>query len=67
MHQEDLDFLANATPADIILTPLGLPSHMNLGQIYETLLGWAGKKLFTIVLVALVIASTIQLDSMYPL
>ena len=43
--QEDMPFLEDGTPADIILNPLGVPSRMNLGQIFETLLGWAGKKL----------------------
>ena len=45
MRQEDMPFLADGTPVDIVLSPLGLPSRMNLGQIYETLLGWAGEKL----------------------
>ena len=43
--QEDMPFLADGTPVDIILNPLGVPSRMNLGQIYETMLGWAGKQL----------------------
>ncbi len=43
--QEDMPFLADGTPVDIVLNPLGVPSRMNLGQIYETMLGWAGKKL----------------------
>ncbi len=43
--QEDMPFLEDGTPVDIVLNPLGVPSRMNLGQIYETLLGWAGKKL----------------------
>jgi DNA-directed RNA polymerase subunit beta len=42
---EDMPFLEDGTPADIVLNPLGVPSRMNLGQIYETILGWAGKKL----------------------
>jgi DNA-directed RNA polymerase subunit beta len=42
---EDMPFLADGTPVDIVLNPLGVPSRMNLGQIYETLLGWAGAKL----------------------
>ena len=44
---EDMPFLEDGTPVDIILNPLGVPSRMNLGQIYETLLGWAGDKLGT--------------------
>ncbi|MBO6575455.1 MAG: DNA-directed RNA polymerase subunit beta [Rhodothermales bacterium] len=43
--QEDMPFLDDGTPVDIVLNPLGVPSRMNLGQIYETLLGWAGKML----------------------
>ncbi|MFT4604367.1 MAG: DNA-directed RNA polymerase subunit beta, partial [Rhodothermales bacterium] len=43
--QEDMPFLEDGTPVDIVLNPLGVPSRMNLGQIYETLLGWAGKML----------------------
>jgi DNA-directed RNA polymerase subunit beta len=43
--QEDMPFLDDGTPVDIVLNPLGVPSRMNLGQIYETLLGWAGDKL----------------------
>ncbi|HET6569554.1 MAG TPA: DNA-directed RNA polymerase subunit beta [Rhodothermales bacterium] len=42
---EDMPFLEDGTPVDIVLNPLGVPSRMNLGQIYETLLGWAGKQL----------------------
>jgi DNA-directed RNA polymerase subunit beta len=42
---EDMPFLEDGTPVDIVLNPLGVPSRMNLGQIFETLLGWAGKKL----------------------
>jgi DNA-directed RNA polymerase subunit beta len=43
--QEDMPFLDDGTPVDIVLNPLGVPSRMNLGQIFETLLGWAGDKL----------------------
>ncbi len=43
--QEDMPFLEDGTPVDIVLNPLGVPSRMNLGQLYETILGWAGKKL----------------------
>jgi DNA-directed RNA polymerase subunit beta len=43
--QEDMPFLEDGTPVDICLNPLGVPSRMNLGQLYETILGWAGKKL----------------------
>ena len=43
--QEDMPFLEDGTPVDICLNPLGVPSRMNLGQIFETLLGWAGEKL----------------------
>ncbi len=42
---EDMPFLPDGTPIDIILNPLGVPSRMNLGQLYETALGWVGKKL----------------------
>ena len=42
---EDMPFLPDGTPVDIVLNPLGVPSRMNLGQIYETVLGWAGKRL----------------------
>jgi len=45
IKEEDMPFLEDGTPVDIILNPLGVPSRMNLGQIYETILGWAGKKL----------------------
>ncbi len=45
VRQEDMPFLADGTPVDIVLNPLGVPSRMNLGQIYETVLGWAGKQL----------------------
>jgi DNA-directed RNA polymerase subunit beta len=40
-----MPFLEDGTPVDIVLNPLGVPSRMNIGQIYETVLGWAGKKL----------------------
>ncbi|MFH1212507.1 MAG: DNA-directed RNA polymerase subunit beta [Candidatus Neomarinimicrobiota bacterium] len=43
--KEDMPFLEDGTPVDIVLNPLGVPSRMNLGQLYETMLGWAGKKL----------------------
>ena len=43
--QEDMPFLADGTPVDVVLNPLGVPSRMNLGQLYETVLGWAGYKL----------------------
>ncbi|MBU2947298.1 DNA-directed RNA polymerase subunit beta [Zobellia uliginosa] len=45
VRQEDMPFLADGTPVDIVLNPLGVPSRMNIGQIYETVLGWAGLKL----------------------
>ncbi len=45
VRQEDMPFLTDGTPVDIVLNPLGVPSRMNLGQIYETVLGWAGKEL----------------------
>ena len=45
VRQEDMPFLKDGTPVDIVLNPLGVPSRMNLGQIYETVLGWAGLKL----------------------
>ncbi len=45
IRQEDMPFLEDGTPVDIVLNPLGVPSRMNLGQIYETVLGWAGHKL----------------------
>ncbi|HRX00993.1 MAG TPA: DNA-directed RNA polymerase subunit beta, partial [Cyclobacteriaceae bacterium] len=45
VREEDMPFLADGTPVDIVLNPLGVPSRMNLGQIYETVLAWAGKKL----------------------
>jgi len=43
VRAEDMPFLEDGTPVDIVLNPLGVPSRMNLGQIYETVLGWAGK------------------------
>lgn len=45
VRDEDMPFLEDGTPVDIVLNPLGVPSRMNLGQIYETVLGWAGKVL----------------------
>ena len=45
VRQEDMPYLADGTPVDIVLNPLGVPSRMNLGQILETVLGWAGKEL----------------------
>ena len=45
VRQEDMPFLADGTPVDIVLNPLGVPSRMNLGQIFETVLGWAGATL----------------------
>jgi len=45
VREEDMPFLEDGTPVDIVLNPLGVPSRMNLGQIYETVLGWAGEKL----------------------
>ena len=45
VRQEDMPFLADGTPVDIVLNPLGVPSRMNIGQIFETVLGAAGKKL----------------------
>jgi len=44
VRQEDMPFLEDGTPVDIVLNPLGVPSRMNLGQIYETVLGWVGLK-----------------------
>ncbi len=44
VREEDMPFLEDGTPVDVVLNPLGVPSRMNLGQIYETILGWAGKK-----------------------
>ena len=43
--EADMPFLEDGTPVDIVLNPLGVPSRMNLGQIYETVLGWAGEEL----------------------
>ncbi len=43
--EEDMPFMKDGTPVDIVLNPLGVPSRMNLGQLYETMLGWAGIKL----------------------
>jgi DNA-directed RNA polymerase subunit beta len=45
VRDEDMPFLADGTPMDIVLNPLGVPSRMNIGQIYETILAWAGRKL----------------------
>ena len=45
VREEDMPFLANGKPVDIVLNPLGVPSRMNLGQIFETILGWAGHEL----------------------
>ena len=45
VRDEDMPFLEDGTPVDIVLNPLGVPSRMNLGQIYETVLGWAGREL----------------------
>ena len=45
VREEDMPFLEDGTPVDIVLNPLGVPSRMNLGQIYETVLAWAGQKL----------------------
>ncbi len=45
VRQEDMPFLEDGTPVDIVLNPLGVPSRMNLGQIFETVLGWAGREL----------------------
>jgi DNA-directed RNA polymerase subunit beta len=45
VRDEDMPFLEDGTPMDIVLNPLGVPSRMNIGQLYETVLGWAGKKL----------------------
>ncbi|WP_439881318.1 DNA-directed RNA polymerase subunit beta [Pontibacter sp. MBLB2868] len=45
VREEDMPFLEDGTPMDIVLNPLGVPSRMNIGQIYETVLGWAGLKL----------------------
>ena len=45
VRDEDMPYLEDGTPVDIVLNPLGVPSRMNLGQIYETILGWAGLRL----------------------
>ena len=45
VRQEDMPFLEDGTPVDIVLNPLGVPSRMNIGQIYETVLGWAGQEI----------------------
>ena len=45
VRDEDMPFLEDGSPVDIVLNPLGVPSRMNIGQIYETVLGWAGQKL----------------------
>ena len=45
VREEDMPFLEDGRPVDIVLNPLGVPSRMNIGQIYETVLGWAGLKL----------------------
>nr|WP_185859166.1 DNA-directed RNA polymerase subunit beta [Blattabacterium cuenoti] len=45
LREEDMPFLEDGSPVDIVLNPLGVPSRMNIGQIYETVLGWAGQKL----------------------
>jgi DNA-directed RNA polymerase subunit beta len=45
VREEDMPFMEDGTPVDIVLNPLGVPSRMNIGQIYETILGWAGKEL----------------------
>ncbi len=45
VREEEMPFLEDGTPVDIVLNPLGVPSRMNIGQIYETVLGWAGKNL----------------------
>ena len=45
VRHEDMPFLEDGTPVDIVLNPLGVPSRMNIGQIYETVLGWAGAEL----------------------
>ena len=45
VRDADMPFMEDGTPVDIVLNPLGVPSRMNLGQIYETVLGWAGKRL----------------------
>eukprot|EP01136_Pigoraptor_vietnamica_P037912 Opistho-1_new@106541 len=45
VRAEDMPFMEDGSPVDIVLNPLGVPSRMNLGQIYETILGWTGKRL----------------------
>jgi DNA-directed RNA polymerase subunit beta len=45
VREEEMPFLEDGTPVDIVLNPLGVPSRMNIGQIYETVLGWAGQNL----------------------
>jgi len=45
VRAEDMPFMEDGTPVDVVLNPLGVPSRMNLGQIYETILGWAGQRL----------------------
>jgi len=45
VRMEDMPFLADGSPVDVVLNPLGVPSRMNLGQIFETVLGWAGERL----------------------
>lgn len=45
VRMEDMPFLEDGTPVDVVLNPLGVPSRMNLGQIFETVLGWAGERL----------------------
>eukprot|EP01137_Pigoraptor_chileana_P029730 Opistho-2@15274 len=45
VRDEDMPFLEDGTPVEIVLNPLGVPSRMNIGQIYETVLAWAGEKL----------------------
>ena len=45
VRKEDMPFLADGTPVDIVLNPLGVPSRMNIGQIFEAVLGWAGREL----------------------
>ena len=45
VRQEDMPFACRRYPVDIVLNPLGVPSRMNLGQVFETVLGWAGREL----------------------
>ncbi|MDD4003973.1 MAG: DNA-directed RNA polymerase subunit beta [Elusimicrobiaceae bacterium] len=47
LPEEDMPFMPDGTPIDIVLSPLGIPSRMNVGQLFETMLGWAGKQLNT--------------------